>query len=36
LELHSEEVATLVDGLLARKALFDRHGIPLGDAELRR
>jgi hypothetical protein len=30
LELHSEEVATLVDGLLARKALFDRHGIRWG------
>jgi hypothetical protein len=30
LELHSEEVATLVDGLLARRALFDRHGIRWG------
>lgn len=30
LELHSEEVATLLDGLLARKALFDRHGIHWG------
>lgn len=31
LELHSAEVATFLDGLLARKALFDRHGIRWGE-----
>ena len=30
LELHSDEVATLLDGLLARKSLFARHGIRWG------
>ena len=31
LELPSEEVATLLDGLLARKSLYERHGIRWGD-----
>lgn len=31
LELHSEEVAILLDGLLARKALYERYGIRWGD-----
>jgi hypothetical protein len=31
LELRSEEVAALIDGLLARKSLYERHGIRWGD-----
>jgi hypothetical protein len=33
LELHRDEVARLMDGLLARKQLYDRHGIRWGDRE---
>ncbi|MCW3018864.1 MAG: hypothetical protein JWN10_1172 [Solirubrobacterales bacterium] len=33
LELHTEEVARLMDGLLARKQLYDRHGFRWGDHE---
>lgn len=31
LELHTEEVAGLLDGLIARKSLYDRHGIRWGE-----
>ena len=31
LELHTDEVAALLDGLIARKSLYDRHGIRWGD-----
>lgn len=31
LELHTEEVAALLDGLIARKSLYDRHGIRWGE-----
>jgi hypothetical protein len=33
LELHTEEVARLMDGLVARKQLYDRHGIRWGERE---
>jgi hypothetical protein len=33
LELHSEEVTRLMDGLAARKALYDEHGIVWGEDE---
>jgi hypothetical protein len=33
LELHSDEVAKLMDGLLARKGLYERYGIRWGERE---
>ena len=33
LELHSEEIAVLMEGLTARKQLYEQHGIVWGEDE---